>query len=55
MIRILDKLALSGMAFGILSMLQPWWVGGFRIGFFITFFMTILHIFTSHMNKPGDA
>ncbi len=50
--RILDILALAGMGFGMALILQPWWPGGFRWGFFLSLAFTILHIFTSHMNRP---
>ncbi|MBN1809243.1 MAG: hypothetical protein JW909_09265 [Planctomycetes bacterium] len=51
--RILDIAALSGMAAGIALLMQPWWPGGFRLGFFATLVFTVVHVFTSHMNKDG--
>ena len=52
MMRTLDILALGGIAAGIGLLLQPWWPGGFRCGFFLTMGFTILHIVTSHLNQP---
>ena len=52
MIRILNGIALAGMALGIGAILQPWWDGGFRTGFFATIVFTVLHIVTSHIGKP---
>ena len=51
-IRILNLIALAGMALGIGTILQPWWRGGFRTGFFATIVFTVLHIVASHMGKP---
>ena len=48
--KVLDITALVGMGLGMLLILQPWWAGGFRLGFFTTLVFTIMHIFTSHMN-----
>ncbi|MBN1675837.1 MAG: hypothetical protein JXR37_32635 [Kiritimatiellae bacterium] len=50
LIRRLDILALAGMAGGIGLIIQPWWAGGFRVGFFATLLFTVLHIVTSHVN-----
>ena len=44
-----DKCAIAGMALGIGIILQPWWPGGFSVGFFATLGFTVLHIVTSHM------
>ncbi len=49
MIRLLDKIARVGMALGVALMLQPWWQGGLRCGFFATAFCTLLNILTSHL------
>ena len=50
----LDRLARVGMAVGVGLMLQPWWGGGMRYGFFAAAVFTLLHIATSHMDleKP---
>lgn len=50
-VKILDRLALTGMAMGIVSILQPWWIGGLRIGFFVTLLFTALQVVTSHMTS----
>jgi hypothetical protein len=49
MLEALDKLSLIGMALGVALMLQPWWVGGFAFGFFLTLGSTVLQIVTSHL------
>jgi len=51
LVTFLDRTSLAGMAFGIGLILQPWWTGGFRAGFFVTAAATVLHIVTSHINK----
>jgi hypothetical protein len=52
--RTLDIAALTGLAFGITAILQPWWQGGFRVGVFVTLGATVLHIVTSHLNVPEE-
>ena len=56
--RTLDRLTLAGIAAGISLMLQPWWGGGFRVGFFLTAVATICQIVVSHLpaaEGPGKA
>ncbi len=55
--KLLDRIALSGMGLGIITILQPWWEGGLRAGFFVTLTFTILHIITSHKisSLQGDV
>jgi hypothetical protein len=48
-IRMLDKLSLYAMAIGVGLMLQPWWPGGFRTGFFLTLISTATQIIASHL------
>jgi hypothetical protein len=48
-LRSLDKFSLLGMGFGMALMLQPWWMPGFQLGFFVTLLSTVLQIFTSHV------
>jgi len=48
-LRLFDKLSLIGMALGVALMLQPWWIGGFVVGFFMTLGSTALQIVTSHL------
>lgn len=45
----LDRLTLIAIALGIAVMLQPWWVRGFRVGFFLTLLATAGQIVTSHL------
>ena len=49
----LDVAALSGIALSFALLLQPWWPAMFRVGFFATAAFTVLHIVTSHINRPG--
>jgi hypothetical protein len=51
MIAWLDRAALTLMALGAATILQPLWAGGFRAGFFVTFAATALHIITSHLRR----
>jgi hypothetical protein len=48
-IQIIDRLSLAGMALGVALMLQPWWMGGFCVGFFVTVLCTFLQIVSSHL------
>jgi hypothetical protein len=47
----LESLALAGMAAGVATMLQPWWTGGMRAGFFVTLACTVLQIAAAHARK----
>ena len=49
--RRLESFALVGMAIGVAAMLQPWWNGGMRAGFFVTLACTIGQIVLSHLPK----
>ncbi len=55
MTRKLDRLTLVAIAVGIGAMLQPWWEGGFRAGFFFTIAATLAQIVTSHVAPRRDA
>ena len=46
--RQLDRATLIAMAIGLALLLQPWWSGGFRIGFFVTLTATVAQIGASH-------
>jgi hypothetical protein len=46
-----ETLALIGMAIGVATMLQPWWSGGMRAGFFLTLACTVGQIVVSHLPK----
>ena len=41
--------ALLGMALGVALMIQPWWSGGMRAGFFATAAFTLAHMVVSHL------
>jgi len=44
-----ERIALIGMALGVAVMLQPWWNGGLRVGFFATALFSIAHIVVTHL------
>jgi len=52
MISILDRACLVMMALGVGLLLQPWWSGGFAVGFWLTLAGTVGQIVTSHVRKP---
>jgi hypothetical protein len=45
----LERWTLVGMALGVALMLQPWWPGGMRAGFFVTLGSTLAQIVLGHM------
>jgi hypothetical protein len=45
----LERASVIVMALGVALMLQPWWSGGLRVGFFVTAFGTLAQIVTSHL------
>jgi hypothetical protein len=50
----MDRAALAGLVLGFVLYMLP--AGGaLKIGFWVTLFFTIAHIFTSHMNKGESA
>ena len=51
----IDRLTLVAIALGIAVTLQPWWSGGFRIGFFLTIAATLAQIVTSHLLPKEEA
>ena len=53
-LRVLDRSALAGMAGSVALMLQPWWAGGLRAGFFLTAAFTLLSIVVTHL-EPGES
>ncbi len=53
-LRQLDRLAISGMMLSVVIMLQPWWAGGLRAGFFGSLVFTLLHIYTSHARSSQN-
>ncbi|MBK7644610.1 MAG: hypothetical protein IPJ19_16455 [Planctomycetes bacterium] len=44
-----ERAALWGLALGVALMLQPWWPGGMRVGFFVTLASVAAQIVFSHM------
>ena len=51
----LDRLTLVGIALGIALLLQPWWEGGFRAGFFVVAASTIAQIVVAHFPERSRA
>ncbi len=51
--RRLDHLSLLGLAAGLALMLQPWWMEGFRVGFFVVLTATIAQIIAGHLPAKG--
>lgn len=51
----LERLALAGMALGVALMIQPWWAGGMRVGFFATAAFTLAQITVSHLPRRTAA
>ncbi len=54
-LRALDRLTLAGVVLGLALVLQPWWAGGFRLGFFFTIAAVLGQIVTSHLVPEEDA
>jgi hypothetical protein len=52
-IALADRALLGAMGFGTLLMLQPFWSGGLKWGFFVTLAATVLEIVTGHMVSPA--
>ncbi len=48
-----EHAALLGMTCGAALMLQPWWTGGLRAGFFVTAAFTLLHIVVVHRHREA--
>jgi hypothetical protein len=54
-VRLLDRLALSALGAGAVLVFQPWWAGGFRVGFFVVLAATVAHVTTSHLMAAGGG
>ena len=48
-----DRGSLYGIAAGVALLMQPWWEGGFRAGFFVVLAATLVQIVASHL-VPGE-
>jgi hypothetical protein len=44
----MDRASLVGLFVGVVVMLQPFWAGGLRAGFFLTAAMIVLQTVASH-------
>lgn len=53
-LRTLDRVAISGMMLSVAVLLQPWWAGGLRAGFFGSLVFTLLHVYTSHARSSQN-
>ncbi|HTF87738.1 MAG TPA: hypothetical protein VK843_04970 [Planctomycetota bacterium] len=51
----LDKLSLLAMVGGVALVLQPWWRGGFQIGFAVTGAGVVLQIVAAHLPRKEGA
>jgi hypothetical protein len=49
-----DRASLWGIGLGLLVLLQPWWEGGFLLGFLLTAAATAAQIVASHA-LPRDS
>jgi hypothetical protein len=47
----MESLSLCGMVLGVATMLQPWWSGGMRAGFFVAAACTIAQIVLGHVQR----
>lgn len=45
----LERIATALIVAGVAAMCQPFWAGGFRLGFFVTLGATVLFIVASHL------
>jgi len=50
-----DVAALVGLAVAMALIVQPWWEGGLRWGFWAMLVATAAHIVTSHVVRPEDG
>ena len=54
MLKHLHKFNLTAMVAGLIIILQPWWHGGLRVGFFVTLIATVGYIVTSHLEPSSN-
>jgi hypothetical protein len=52
--RVADQGAVAGMGVGLMLMLQPWWDGGLRAGFFVTLAGIVAQTVTGHLQAPAS-
>ena len=45
---LLDRCSLAGIAAGVALVMQPWWQGGLRLGFFVVLAATVVQVVASH-------
>jgi len=51
--RPVELTTIGGIVLGIVGMFQPWWFGGFRLGFFLLLISTLAFILWSHIVPKG--
>lgn len=51
---LIEGLIIGGIVLGILGMFQPWLLWGFRIGFNVLFFSTLVYIVWSHITPRSE-
>lgn len=51
--RPIEVTIIAGIIIGVIGMFQPWWFGGFRLGFFLLLFSTLAFILWSHIVPRG--
>ena len=54
-IAFLERSSLAGMTLGVATMLQPWWQGGMRTGFFLAAASTLAQIVLSHWPQRDET
>jgi hypothetical protein len=55
MLHIFHNVNLTSLVLGLILILQPWWHGGLRVGFFVTLVATIGYIVTSHLEPSSKS
>ncbi len=53
--RLFDRATLATMVAGLALLLQPWWDGGLRVGFFVTLAGVVLQTIAGHLRDEGGA
>jgi len=53
--RPIELTIIGGIILGTVGMFQPWWFGGFRLGFFLLLISTLAFILWSHIVPQGEG
>jgi hypothetical protein len=51
--RPIELTIVAGIILGVVGMFQPWWFGGFRLGFYLLLLSTLAFILWSHIIPRG--